>query len=336
MSNHAISSPSLKSDTLVSSHTDLFIGGLHTHVYGVKQAVELVQTGAVEGGEWVVLHLVHPRTRDYTYTETVAHLVLSEYYKRDPKRPLIAVTGDLRNHGARTVNGKKNEDWKAGNETHAQDMVSGIVGSAQDVELVMEFLPAYLPGLIGEQGVTVKPPKGLVDVVCGISQGGHVAWQVAATGKVKAAIPIIACPYLTYLLLHRRLVQANGLSPQDADARLQALGKPIYELSYQDVETKVFENSGSIDVFYPPAVHAILAEMDRKVFEAIDPKLPVLVLNSRDDPLVFSRFTKPWVSSRPKETASTFFEEPDVGHVLTDVMIAKLADYVVDFCARSL
>lgn len=335
MSNptHAISTPSLKPDTLVSSHTNLFIGGLHTHVYGVKQAIELIQKEGVEGDEWVVLHLVHPRTRDYTYTETVAHLVLSEYYKRESKRPLIAVTGDLRNHGARMVNGNKNEDWKAGNETHAQDMVSGIVGSTQDVEMVIDFLPGYMAGLVGAQKTTVKPPTMLVDIVCGISQGGHVAWQVAATGKVKAAVPIIACPDLTYLLLHRRLVQANGLSPDEADARLKAVGLPLRKHSYHEIQLSLFQNE-SIDLFYPSTLHRILGEMDRKVLAGIDPKLPVLVLNSRDDPLVPSRFTKPWVLSRPKDAVSTFFEEPDVGHVLTDVMIAKVADFVMDF-ARS-
>lgn len=332
----AIAEIALKPETVLSSHHDLQIGGINTHIYGLSGACHLVHN-LQQSKPWVILHLIHPRTRDYTYTEKLAHLVLEQYYKGAPDLPMIAVTFDLRNHGARKVSDLANLDWQGSNPTHAQDMMSGIQGSAQDVELVMEYLPTYLPALIGKCGlndILVRQwgPERYIDVVSGVSQGGHVAWQVAVKGRAKAVIPIIGTPYLTYLLIHRRLAQStnNNLSSEDAEVVLNKLKTPLYKLTPDEVLEKVFKDDDGSHVFYPNALHEIVAEMDRKVFEEIPNELHVLIINAAQDPLVPSKFSNSWLSSRPVSSNSVFFQQPDVGHVCTQPMVDRLSQYLKD------
>lgn len=329
----AISELALTKDTVLSSHHELQIGGIQTHVYGIEQAFKLIDNQPSK--PWVVLHLVHPRTRSYTYTETLAHLVLSQYYHRQdeaplPEYPMIAITFDLPNHGSRKLDDLCNEDWAGNNPTHAQDMFSNIRGSVQNVELVMRFLPAYLQVSFIDQNpqYNVAPPSRIIDIVSGVSLGAYVAWQVAAGGKVKASIPIIGTPYLTFMLLHRRLMQANKLSPQEADEVLFKLNKPLYELSVQEVYDQVFKEDASS--YWPETLHNIVAETDREVFTDLNPsKTPMLIINSQDDPLVPARFTTPWIKASGIFPESILFEQPGVGHVCTQHMVDQLSQYLI-------
>lgn len=52
-------------------------------------------------------------------------------------RGLIALAFDQRNHGTRLVHAVANESWRAGNETHAQDMFAGVVGGVVEGGVLM-------------------------------------------------------------------------------------------------------------------------------------------------------------------------------------------------------
>lgn len=62
--------------------------------------------------------------------------------------PLVLVCMDQRNHGTRQVDALRNYGWREDpprhNPSHAADMYSTQMGTAQDVSLVMDFLPAVL------------------------------------------------------------------------------------------------------------------------------------------------------------------------------------------------
>lgn len=132
------------------SHTLYPIGGIPVHVYGIDEATKSLEKSP--SSELVVFNLVHPRTRTYEYAQRLAYLILDAYYKARLQNgadlpPAVAATFDLRNHGHRII-ADGNSDWREGNATHGQDMVTGIMGTVQDVELVLEFLPAYLPSVL--------------------------------------------------------------------------------------------------------------------------------------------------------------------------------------------
>lgn len=90
---------SLPATTPRSSRTELVIGGVRIYIYGLD---ELKRPSGVEIG---VLYLAHMRTRTYLVTEAIAHEVLHRYRTagRTKRFELIAVTIDMRNHGAREV-----------------------------------------------------------------------------------------------------------------------------------------------------------------------------------------------------------------------------------------
>lgn len=321
----------LDSHTTRYSRTSVQIAGIDVFILGLHEALAFAQDISV----WAVLHLVHPRTRTHSYSETLANLLLTDYYNdTSNKQPLIAVFFDSRNHGERMLSKRANNDWAEGNATHAQDMLSTIQGTAQDVDTVLRFLPAYLPTLLTNNSPETLPTR-LLDIVVGVSQGGHVAWQVAAssTKPVKALVPVIATPYLTRLLLHRYLVQVKGFSSAAADAQLDALtttpNKLLYHLSHADLERHL----GKLTNHYPSHLHALAADMDRRVFESIDPKAtPTLIFNSANDPLVPARFTTPWVAAHTSTTNiaedDLVYEQPGVGHVCTGAMVVKISQFL--------
>lgn len=321
----AIAELALNPDTTIYSHDLLPIGGINAHIYGAKEACALASGESAR--PWVVLHLVHPRTRDYTYTQTLAHLVLTAYYNSSPQYPMIATTFDLRNHGSRKISESANEDWAHNNPTHGQDMLSGIQGTALDFEIVLKYLPTYLPSLVKSYSKVVASPSRIIDIISGVSQGGHIAWQVAASGLVKAVVPIIGSPYLTFLLIHRLLVQVGNMSSQDADDLLNKF-KPLYKLSYQELSKDVLQTP--LQEYYPEALHNIVSEMDRRVFETIDPAVVhTFIINSKEDPLVPARFTHPWVAAH-SSSPDLLYEQSDVGHVCTMLMVEKLSHYLIE------
>lgn len=88
---------SLPDSTPTSSKHVIVIGGIATYVFGLDEI-------APDAEEVAVLYLAHMRTRTYQVTEGMAHELLHQYKRAGRNKiSLIAVTMDMRNHGAREV-----------------------------------------------------------------------------------------------------------------------------------------------------------------------------------------------------------------------------------------
>jgi hypothetical protein len=61
-----------------------------------------------------------------------------------------------------------------GNETHAQDMYSILAGTAQDVSMLIDYLPSYIFTLAEHDVVDWG--------VAGVSLGGHAVWLCLEKG----------------------------------------------------------------------------------------------------------------------------------------------------------
>ena len=103
------------------------ISGLLVTVYGMDE----LQSEKHFGDEVACLWLLHPRTEVQACMEPVAESTIHAWntHVRNVKANskvlgLIAVTFDQRNHGTRQIDPRANEDWRNGNELHAQDMFS--------------------------------------------------------------------------------------------------------------------------------------------------------------------------------------------------------------------
>ena len=148
-------------------HKTYVVGGIATHVYGLEN---------VNSSESVdVVFLLHGRTRTWQDNVPWAHRIIEVNQSLSPKRPLLAVTFDARNHGDRLVDQMKNQAWKEGNATHAQDMYSIQYGTSQDVSFLITMLPFFLF------------PDGKTkfeNIVCaGVSLGGHETYLVLSDGE---------------------------------------------------------------------------------------------------------------------------------------------------------
>jgi hypothetical protein len=143
------------------------IGGIATHVYGLEN------THFAESVDVVLL--LHGRTRTWQDNVPWAHRIIELSKSSKSPRPLLVVTFDARNHGARIVDDKMNQAWNEGNETHGQDMYSTMIGTSQDASFLITFLPAFLF------------PDGKTrfeNVLCaGVSLGGHETYLLLSNGE---------------------------------------------------------------------------------------------------------------------------------------------------------
>lgn len=144
------------------------IAGILVTVYGLDELSCNVKHVAS-------LYLLHPRLQTQTCMEQLAASSIQGWNYRlhqgnngDTSIGLIAISFDQRNHGSRQVKKLANEDWRCGNETHAQDMFSVFHGTAVDVSLLITHLPSYIFPTSNHTITT--------NLVCGVSLGGHGAW----------------------------------------------------------------------------------------------------------------------------------------------------------------
>ncbi|KAI9784287.1 MAG: hypothetical protein M1839_002348 [Geoglossum umbratile] len=178
------------------SKKNLLVAGIITTVYGLNELPDQIT-------EVACLWLLHPRLQTRAYMEFVAAAIVGDWNKRlkearagtSPKG-LVAVSFDQRNHGSREFTPSANEAWRAGNETHAQDMLSIYHGTALDASTLMLYLPSYIFPQ-SKQAITEN-------LVLGISLGGHAAWlSLLHEPSITAAIAIIGCPDYMRLMSHR-------------------------------------------------------------------------------------------------------------------------------------
>lgn len=137
-------------------------------------------------------------------------------------------------------------------------------------------------------------------IVTGLSLGGHASWDVLARDpRVNAAVIVVGCPDLTAMLLDR----LGGYS------------------STADVP------SGTAK--WPKSVERLYLARDRSLTEIRGKK--ILVLNGADDPLVPSRFTRPWVEKYAANNDVVFVEQEDTGHWMSYQMMERIEDWLQQF-----
>jgi hypothetical protein len=148
-------------------HTTHIIGGIATHIYGLEN---VTSSSSVD-----IVFLLHGRTRSWQDNVPWARRLISLSQSSNPKRSLLAVAFDARNHGDRLVDESKNLGWAQGNDSHGLDMYSIEIGTAQDVKFLITMLPVFLF------------PEGKTRVenwlVAGVSLGGHETYMVLSDGE---------------------------------------------------------------------------------------------------------------------------------------------------------
>ncbi|OKL61830.1 hypothetical protein UA08_02483 [Talaromyces atroroseus] len=305
---------SLKSTTPRASKTELVIGGVKAYIYGLEEAKQQKYSDVA------VLYHVHGRTRNYLTSEGFAHEVLDRY-RRDgaPKKAgLIAVAFDARNHGERMISVQANDGWGEGNETHAQDLVSMVSGSAQDVELLIDYLPAYLPEF-----------QTFYNIMSGISLGGHTSWRLATSsiatkGKLHGLAIIVGCPNLSAMLLSRLGVDLDALGVSLDQVRT---------VPYSELSAKLNKSQRTR---WPRALSELFAGFDRETDERFPRHIPTYILNGKLDSLVPDKFTQPWVAKRRAEGYENidYFVQENAGHSCTDQMVENIAQWLARLFSR--
>ncbi|WVO15427.1 hypothetical protein L204_103085 [Cryptococcus depauperatus] len=175
--------PSLAKDYPEPSVRDVNIVGLELKVYGLEE----IRTS---DRPLVVMISCHGRMNSQKDMKYFAQGILGEISSKNRNgqyRDLVVVTLDQRNHGTRTVDRTANLAFD-GNFRHLVDMTATVHGGVHDVQLVMDFIGAYLfPN--GERVIEEF-------VATGISLGGHVTWKLLHDDpRVRIGIPIIGLPF---------------------------------------------------------------------------------------------------------------------------------------------
>ena len=158
-------------------HTTYLIGGIQAHIYGLENVHSASNVD--------VVFLLHGRTRTWADNVPWAHDIIELSQSSSSSRPLLAVTFDARNHGARMVDKAKNDSWAEGNATHAQDMYANHYGTTQDVSFLITFLPSFLfpEGRTRFENV----------LVAGVSLGGHETYLALSDGESDSNFQILGC-----------------------------------------------------------------------------------------------------------------------------------------------
>ncbi|RHZ51120.1 hypothetical protein CDV55_102919 [Aspergillus turcosus] len=187
--------PSKSSNPPSVSQKKYPIAGILTTVFGLDEIPS-------QASEIACLWLLHPRLATQERMTGIAESVIADWNQRvkdgraGPVKGLIAVSFDQRNHGTRLVDPLANEAWRQGNPRHAQDMFSIFQGTARDVSLLMDYLPAF----VFPQGER----KIFKHLVLGVSLGGHAAWScLLHEPRVSAGVVIIGCPDYVNLMVDR-------------------------------------------------------------------------------------------------------------------------------------
>lgn len=317
------SSSSISKDTLL-------IAGIEVYVYGLSQISQLSQQDSL-----AVLFLAHPRMSSYKHTEDVAHVWLDHYYQKkassDNLPHLIAVTFDLRNHGAHMLENRYNMDWANGNKAHAPDMATMIDGSVDDMVTVIEYLPAYIP-----QFFENIRPGNYINIMSGISLGGHISWRVAATipDKIYAMAPIIGCPNMSLLFLDRTGKQLSGNTWDVASLQFKQKDNDKYTPIPYDELVSMFDFTEEQKLKYPKVVYDILSKQDQMVVD-LPHHIKIFLQCGGADPLVPAIFTEQWCNHRqklPTESVELYIQ-PNTGHEFTSEMKSRGADWLVKILA---
>ncbi|CAN6637842.1 hypothetical protein TRVA0_016S02124 [Trichomonascus vanleenenianus] len=292
----------LPEDTVRSSKTELYIGGMNIYVIGLKEA-ELS-----EDKELATLYLLHGRGNTHLMCENIANQVLQDYRseKSEDAPELVVVLFDLRNHGVRLNNDLANLTWEDGNDSHALHMAATIDGTVQDVSLIMRYLPMYLPAV-----------KKIKTIIGGISIGGHCTWrmfELLGEDDVFAIAPIIASPNLTGVLLRRLKFESDFAKPED-----------YYKADYKEIGGRMDDAQRRR---WPEGLHRIIAHQDNIVAKGIPTGMPILIMTGHSDPLVPCVYSRLWAQGHSLHNFD-YYEQPNTGHTVTEEMVNRLTRWLL-------
>ena len=204
------------------SKTALDIGGLPINVFGLDELTPSSSRASAPAPPEVCI-AIHMHGRGGTADneeKLVRHLYdrIQRSAQREGRatREVLLVNFDARNHGHRLTNEMGQKGWKQGNKLHALDLYAMIVGMAQDVSFLVDFLPAYMfPH--GDRRVSQW-------VVTGKSLGGHACWHVLANdARITIGVPFISCPSYAELVADRSKTSFVANGPPHVPASLSAL-----------------------------------------------------------------------------------------------------------------
>lgn len=192
-------------------------------------------------------------------------------------------------------------------------MISIVSGNAQDVELLIDYLPAYLPEF-----------KRFYNVMSGVSLGGHTSWRIATSslatkGKLHGLAIIIGCPNLSALLLSRLGVNLDALNVPIAE---------VYTVPYDNLSTVLTESQRQR---WPRALSELIAGLDRETDERFPRDIPTYILNGKHDALVPNKYAEPWVEKRRAEGYSNieYFVQEKTGHTCTKQMVDNVSQWLI-------
>lgn len=197
-------------------------------------------------------------------------------------------------------------------------MLSIISGSAHDYELLIEYLPTYLPDF-----------NRFYNFMSGTSLGGHTSWRVATSpiaqkGKLHGVAIIIGCPNLTSLLLSRLGV--------DLEAAAQEFKVPldlVHVIPYEKLSTILTEEQQQR---WPKALAELTTSLDRVTEQSYPRDIPTYILNGKLDPLVPDKFTAQWVKHRrevERYDNIEYFVQENTGHACTNQMVDNVSQWLV-------
>ncbi|KAG0149497.1 hypothetical protein CROQUDRAFT_653575 [Cronartium quercuum f. sp. fusiforme G11] len=265
--------------------------------------------GTESKAEVACIFLLHGRLGTSAHVEPFARRLIEKANDRltneSASKHLIIVTFDHRNHGHRLTSLQANHSWTTHpdisatpieNPTHALDMYAIQTGTAHDVSMLIDFLPAYLyphePRAITSWGIV------------GLSLGGHSAWLCATDPRIRFMVPIIGSPDYETLMRHRA-AQSDPPIP---------FGPPHFPYSLIDLIRQKDP-----------------CQLDSKIWEGKH----LLVLSGAVDRLVnyVDGGTSAFVDRLKDENRLASIEvvvEDGAGHQITEAMVEKTGDWIVE------
>ncbi|KAI3404676.2 hypothetical protein KGF56_002510 [Candida oxycetoniae] len=318
-------------DPQAFSKVEYLIGGINTYVYNTETLRSYIESfdnspTNVDDIPINVLYLIHQRGGDHKYTEALAYTILDQYYTKSSKasvEPLICVTFDLRNHGSRMINKARNQDWIKGNDLHALDMFSSIMGNVADLKLIMDFLPSYLDLeslLTGEfKQQNQHWNFRFRNILSGYSLGAHTVFRFVNEypGLVHIINPVVGCVDLSSLLINR--LKQNSLESEDYD-------KKWFYYTYDELNLTKEEKHK-----YPEHLHKYLSQQDEEIFENFPMnEIKMYAAFGAEDQLVPKKLSSVWCDSYMNTNDSTeVFIQDGVGHDVTNEMVDKFTSWLV-------
>ncbi|CAO1638196.1 unnamed protein product [Sympodiomycopsis kandeliae] len=184
------------------SKTGYNICGLPVTVYGLSSLTPSSSRSSAPNLPPVCISIhLHGRggsaeTDDDVCRGIYEHAQRESQRRRQRKRELLVVSFDARNHGHRLTNEVGQKGWSKGNDLHAMDLYSSILGTSSDVSFLIDFLPSYLfpqdDRIINKWCVTGK------------SMGGHCVYHLLKDDKrVSVGVSMIGMPDMNKLLEFR-------------------------------------------------------------------------------------------------------------------------------------